>query len=326
MNTFVSSERFDLEGGEFLDGLTIAYHTYGELAPSGSNVIWICHPLTGNSDVQSWWGDLVGPGLVIDTNRYFDVCANVIGSCYGSTEPTHSAFPLVSIRDQVRGLIQLRQFLGIANIACLIGGSMGGQHVMEWALVEPDVVERIIPVATNAKQSAWAVAFNTAQRLAITADPTFQTNLPGGGSSGLIAARAVGMLSYRTPILYNVRQGVDDQRLQNFPVETYLYYQGAKLLKRFSAYAYYALTRSMDTHDVGRGRGSTGEALRSIRAKTLVVGVDTDMLFPEGEQQYIADMIGGATYRRMTSVSGHDAFLIQQKTLGNIIQQARILP
>lgn len=326
MNMFVSSDPFDLEGGETLEGITIAYHTYGELAASGSNVIWICHPLTGNSDVRSWWSDLIGPGLVIDTDRYFVVCANVIGSCYGSTEPTHSDFPLITIRDQVKGLTLLRQFLGISSIACLIGGSMGGQHVIEWVLMEPSVIERIIPIATNAKQSAWAVAFNTAQRLAITADASFHTNRPGGGSSGLIAARAVGMLSYRTPILYNVRQAVDDQRLQNFPVETYLYYQGAKLMKRFSAYAYYALTRSMDTHDAGRGRGSTGEALRSIRARTLVVGVDTDMLFPESEQLYIADMIGGATYRRMTSVSGHDAFLIQQKTLGTIIQQARILP
>ena len=326
MNTFGSSTRFDLEGGDFLDGLKIAYHTYGELAPSGTNVIWICHPLTGNSDVMSWWGELVGPGLAIDTDRFFVVCANVIGSCYGSSEPSYSSFPLVSIRDQVRAFTQLREYLGVSRIACLIGGSMGGQHVMEWALVEPDVIERIIPIATNAKQSAWAVAFNAAQRLAITADPTFYTNVPGGGAAGLIAARAVGMLSYRTPVLYNVGQGVDDQRLQNFPVETYLYYQGAKLRKRFSAYSYYALTRSMDSHDVGRGRGSTGEALRSIRAKALVVGVDTDMLFPESEQQYIADMIGGATYRRMTSVSGHDAFLIQQKALGTIIQQARILP
>lgn len=324
--TFVSNARFDLEGGEYLDSLKIAYHTYGELAPSGSNVVWICHPLTGSSDVPSWWGDIVGPGLAIDTNRYYVVCANTIGSCYGSTAPWSSSFPLVTIRDQVRALTVLREFLGISTIACLIGGSMGGQHVMEWALVEPDVIERIIPIATNAKQSAWAVAFNTAQRLAIAADPTFYTNAPSGGSAGLIAARAVGMLSYRTPILYNVRQAADDQRLHNFPVETYLYYQGAKLQQRFTAYSYYALTRSMDSHDVGRGRGSTGEALRSIRAKTLVVGVDSDMLFPESEQQYIADMIAGATYRRLTSVSGHDAFLIQQKTLGNIIQQARILP
>lgn len=322
---FVSNARFDLEGGEYLDRLTVAYHTYGELAPCRSNVVWICHPLTGSSDVTSWWGGLVGPGLVIDTDRFYVVCANVIGSCYGSTEPRSSSFPLVTIRDQVRALIMLREHLGISTIACLIGGSMGGQHALEWTLVEPDVIERVIPIATNAKQSAWAVAFNTAQRLAIAADPTFYTNAPGGGSAGLIAARAVGMLSYRTPILYNVRQAADDQRLKNFPVETYLYYQGAKLQQRFTAYSYYALTRSMDSHDVGRGRGSTGEALRSIRAKALVVGVDSDMLFPETEQHYIADMIAGATYRRLISVSGHDAFLIQQKALGGIIQQERIL-
>ncbi|MBK6290429.1 MAG: homoserine O-acetyltransferase [Ignavibacteria bacterium] len=333
MHTYRDPLPFVLEGGSSISPLEIAYHTYGTLSADADNVIWICHALTGNSDAASWGSGLVGPDRIIDTNRYFVVCANMIGSCYGSTGPTSpsetgsplfGSFPLVTARDQVRAFIRLRQELGVERIHTLIGGSMGGQHVLEWALLEPKVVERIVPVATNSKHSPWAVAFNTAQRLALEADPTFYEDRPEGGAAGLIAARAMGMISYRTPVLFNVRQREDDERIEDFHADSYQRHQGLKLAHRFSAHAYHALTRAMDSHDIGRGRGGIGVALRSITAKTLVVGIDSDLLFPEAEQHFIGDMIPRSRYRRLTSAAGHDAFLIDQRKLSIILHQENI--
>ncbi len=315
-----------LEGGGVVPTLEIAYHTYGRPTPAYDNVVWVCHALTGSSDAAAWWDGLIGPGKVIDTDRSYVVCANMLGSCYGSTEVTISTAPLITIRDQVRAFIRLREHLQIPRIRVLIGGSMGGQHVLEWALTEPSIIDRIIPIATNARHSPWGVAFNAAQRLAIEADPTFHSGGPAAGAAGLAAARAMGMISYRTPVLYNVKQRVEDDRLESFPADTYQRYQGRKLVDRFRAPAYYALTRAMDSHDIGRGRGSAGAALRSISARTLAIGIDTDMLFPEAEQHFIADMVPRARYRRLSSAAGHDAFLIDQRKLATIIHSENIIP
>jgi len=325
---------FVLEGGGVLPSLTVAYNTYGTLASDGRNVVWICHALTGNSDAATWWSGLIGPDRVIDTKRFFVVCANMPGSCYGSTGPTtldaavgsplYSAFPLVTSRDQVRAFIRLRKHLGISHIRAIVGGSMGGQHVLEWALLEPDVIECIVPIATNAKHSPWAVAFNAAQRLALEADATFAENRDDAGAAGLIAARAIGMISYRTPVLFNVRQREEDERIDDFHAESYQRHQGMKLALRFSAHSYHALTRAMDSHDIGRNRGGVGAALRSIKTRTLSIGIDTDLLFPESEQQFISDMIPRARYRRLSSAAGHDAFLIDQRKLSIILQNENI--
>lgn len=325
MKLFHDPRPFMLESGGVLPGITIAYRTYGTLSASCDNVVWVCHSLTANSDAMAWWSGVVGPGAVIDTSTLFVVCANVIGSCYGSTPAVGYEFPLVSIRDQVRAFIELRKHLGVDDIKMLIGGSMGGQHVLEWVLLEPDVVKCIVPIATGAKQSPWATAFNSAQRFAIQSDPTFYSEMPNAGATGLVAARAIGMISYRTPLMYNLKQESLDERLEGFPVESYLRHQGLKLTSRFSAHSYFALTRSMDTHDVGRGRASTGSALRSIRARCLAIGIDSDILFPEAEQQFIADMIPGARYRRLSSPTGHDAFLTDQRQLSTIIRQEGLL-
>ncbi|MCX6140514.1 MAG: homoserine O-acetyltransferase [Candidatus Kapabacteria bacterium] len=324
---------FVLEGGSSISQLEIAYHTYGTLSATGDNVVWICHALTGNSDAATWWSRLVGPGRVIDTNSHFVVCANMIGSCYGSTGPTtvtdsgsplYRDFPLVTARDQVRAFIRLRKELGISHIRTLIGGSMGGQHVLEWALLETDVIERIVPIATSAKHSPWAIAFNSAQRLALEADPTFNEPRADAGGAGLIAARAIGMISYRTPVLFNVRQREEDERIDDFHADSYQRHQGNKLAHRFSAHAYHTLTRAMDSHDLGRNRNGVGAALRSITARTVVIGIDSDLLFPESEQQFISDMITRSKYRRLSSASGHDAFLIDQRKLSIILQQEKI--
>ncbi len=326
MNIYRDARPFLLEGGGQIPSLEIAYHTYGTLSPTADNVVWVCHALTGSSDAASWWSALIGPGRVIDTDRSFVVCANMLGSCYGSTTATGPSFPLTTIRDQVRAFILLRQHLGIERITTLIGGSMGGQHVLEWALLEPDVVERIVPIATNARHSPWAMAFNAAQRLALEADPTFHGTGPMAGAAGLAAARAIGMVSYRTPVLFNVKQRVEDERIDAFPADAYQRHQARKLVDRFHAHAYHALTRAMDSHDVGRGRGGTGAALRSIAARTLVIGIDTDILFPEEEQHFIADMVPRARYRRLSSAAGHDAFLIDQRKLATILSTEKIFP
>ncbi len=325
MRLYHNGAPFALESGAVLPDLTLAYHTYGTPTTSADNVIWVCHSLTSSSDAESWWSGLIGPGRLIDTSKQFVVCANMLGSCYGSTPAVGSKFPLVTIRDQVRAFIKLRQHLGIQKIKLLIGGSMGGQHILEWALLEPEVVENIIPIATNAKQSPWAIAFNSAQRLAIASDQTYYTSEANAGAAGLVTARAIAMLSYRTPCLYNTDHGSDDDRLEGFPAESYLRHQGLKLSKRFTAHSYFALTRSMDSHDVGRGRFTTSAALRSIRARCLVIGIDSDLLFPETEQRYIADSIPSARYRRLSSAAGHDAFLIDQDALSSIVYQEEIL-
>lgn len=332
---FHYDEPFLLEGGGVLPSLTLAYQTWGRLAPDGGNVVWICHALTGDSAATTWWQDIVGIGKVIDPERHFIVCANMVGSCYGSTGPTtidaltgqplYANFPLVTIRDMVRAQILLRRHLGINRLAVLIGGSMGGQQVLEWAVQEPDHIGTIVPIATNARHSPWAIAFNAAQRMAIEADPTYAEARADGGRAGLAAARAIGMLSYRTATLYNGRQRDDEERLQGFRAESYQQYQGAKLVDRFSAHAYHVLSRAMDSHDIGRGRGGTGAALRSIRAATLVIGIDSDLLFPEEEQHFIADMIPHAAYRRLRSNAGHDAFLLDQHQLATILHAHRIL-
>lgn len=326
MNVFVDEQPFVLESGNTVRGLTVAYHTYGTLRNDGDNVVWICHALTGDSDAAQWWRGLVGPGCLLDTERLFVVCANVIGSCYGSTEFDDAMGTVVTIRDQVRAFIRLRHHLKLTNIRLLIGGSMGGQHVLEWAVHEPAVIERIVPIATSARHLPWVVASNAAQRMAIEADSTFYTALPGAGAAGLAAARAMAMLMYRTPLQYSLTQRSEDERISAYPSESYQRYQGRKLVERFSARAYYVLTRSMDSHDLGRGRGGAGAVLRSVSAQTLSIGIDSDLLFPEPEQQFIADMVPRGQYRRLLSSAGHDAFLIHTERLSTILHKSGIIP
>ena len=326
MKLFVDQEPLMLENGTTVNGLTIAYHTYGTLSRDKDNVVWICHALTGDSDAALWWRGLVGPGCLIDTERLFVVCANMIGSCYGSTEFSDAMGMVVTTRDQVRAFIRLRQHLQLPQIRLLIGGSMGGQHVLEWAVHEPAVIERIVPIATNARHLPWVVASNAAQRMAIEADSTFYTPRPGAGAAGLAAARAMAMIMYRTPLQYSLTQQPEDERISTYPSESYQRHQGRKLVERFTARAYYVLTRSMDSHDLGRGRGGAGAVLRSISAQTLSIGIDSDLLFPESEQQFIADMVPRGQYRRLLSSAGHDAFLIHTERLATILHKSGIIP
>jgi len=313
-------EDFELECGEKLPGISIAYSTYGLLNKAGDNVIYVCHALTANADVKDWWPGMVGDGLIFDTSRYFVVCANILGSCYGTTGPTEvnqltrqkygNSFPKVTIRDIVRAHQLLTRHLQIKSIELICGGSLGGQQAMEWAITEPELIKKLFVIATNAKHSAWGIAFNEAQRMALDA-----------GEKGLEAARAIAMLSYRNYNMYAETQTDSDERTDNFSAATYQRYQGEKLKKRFDADSYRILSKAMDAHNVGRGRKSVVDALHSIKAKTLVTGITSDILFPLAEQQFLAAHIPGAVYTAIDSRYGHDGFLIETKTITELLRQ-----
>ncbi len=318
---------FTLECGVQLPELNIAYHTYGTLNALQDNVIWVCHALTANSDAADWWNGLVGHGKLFDPDKYFIVCANIIGSCYGTTGPagTHPpygrAFPLITIRDMVAAHQLLQQHLHIHKIKLAIGGSMGGQQVQEWAISDPDLFENIVLLATNAQHSPWGIAFNEAQRMAIEADPTIYDDTPDAGQRGLEAARAIAMLSYRHYQTYQRTQAeTTNDKIDDFRAASYQRYQGLKLHKRFNVLSYLTLSKAMDSHHVGRGRGSVEEALQQIKARALVIGIHTDVLFPIEEQERIALNIPNARLEVIDSYYGHDGFLVESPAIEKLVR------
>jgi len=331
-SVFTLTTPLALESGATLPEVRVAYHTAGTLNATRDNVIWVCHALTANADVLSWWPGLFGPGCHFDPADWFIVCANILGSCYGSTGPLtpvaagagplYQEFPLVTVRDMVAAHEQLRQHLGLAKIHTLIGGSLGGQQALEWAVQQPAAFEHLVVLATSARHSPWGIAFNEAQRLAIFADPTYYAATPDGGQAGLQAARAVALLSYRSYDAYARSQAEPDaEKLTDFRASSYQQYQGAKLVARFDAYSYVALSRAMDSHNVGRGRGGEEAALGLIRARTLVIGITSDVLFPPAEQQQLARHIPGAQYAEMDSGFGHDGFLIETAQITHLLER-----
>jgi len=325
------TQAFYLEQGGVLPQLEIAYTTHGKINADGTNVVWICHALTANANPVEWWPGLVGENCLIDPNKYFIVCANVLGSCYGTTGPLspnengeayYSHFPLVTIRDMVNAHILLADFLGIKNIHLLMGGSLGGQQVLEWSIIQPERIKKQVLVATNAVHSAYGIAFNESQRLAIFADPTYHEHTPTGGQNGLKAARSIALISYRTYQAYNHTQKEEDNNvISDFKAAGYQQYQGQKLVNRFNAYAYVSLSRSMDAHNVGRNRGGVEKALQQIKAQTICIGISSDILYPPVEQQFLQQHIPGARYAEIDSFYGHDGFLIETGKLTEIIGQ-----
>lgn len=322
---------FPLESGSKLPGLQLKYTTLGQLNKERSNVVWVCHALTGSSDFTDWWHGLFGEGSPFDPSKYFIICANSLGGCYGSTGPLsinphtgksyYHEFPLITNRDIVQAFDLLREQLGIHRIHTLIGGSLGGQQVLEWAIQQPDKVEHIIPVACNAFHSPWGIAFNEAQRMAIAADPTWKDNDVRAGLEGMKAARAIAMISFRSYDIYNKNQPeVAQEKLNHFRASSYQQYQGSKLANRFNAFSYWTLLNAMDNHHVGRGRGSVEDVLGSIRAKTLVIGVDSDILFPASEQETLARFIPGAKLELLSTNYGHDGFLVEFEQFRNVIR------
>lgn len=229
-------------------------------------------------------------------------------------------FPTITTRDMVRAHILLADHLGIEKIDILIGGSLGGQQVMEWAIMEPERIRNSVLIATNPRHSPWGIAFNETQRMALQLDPTFGKHEEQAGSKGLEAARAIAMLSYRCYRTYDLTQSDQaDEMLEGYRATTYQRYQGYKLAKRFNAYSYWVLSMAMDAHHVGRGRGGLNAALGRIKSNTLVIGVVSDVLFPLAEQQFLANAIPRAVYKEIDSVYGHDGFLIEVEKLSEAI-------
>ncbi|GAA4169486.1 homoserine O-acetyltransferase family protein [Sphingobacterium ginsenosidimutans] len=323
-------EPFVFENGkEFVD-LQISYEVFGELNADRSNVIWVCHALTANANVLDWWPGLFGANDLFNPNDYYIVCANVIGSAYGSSnplsinpatgQPYYLSFPEFTVKDLVNAHQLLAAHLDINQLEVLIGGSLGGQQALEWAASNTIAINQLIVVGTNAVHSPWGIAFNESQRLAITADRTFYANHPDGGKKGLKVARSIALLSYRNYITYDhTQRDEDDNKVNGYKAASYQNYQGEKLVKRYNAYSYFYLTKAMDSHNLARGRASLEVALNGISCPTLVLAVNTDVLFPPAEQRFIAQHIPNATYQEIESSYGHDGFLIETKKLTAII-------
>ncbi|MEJ7737281.1 MAG: homoserine O-acetyltransferase [Chitinophagaceae bacterium] len=327
---FAHTASFTLESGIVLPQYHLAYSTYGRLNRKKDNVVWVFHALTANSNPEEWWPGLMGDGKLFDPSEYYIVCVNMPGSCYGSIGPLEvnpktgeswfHQFPFFTTRDMIRAYQPLRKFLGISRIRIGIGGSMGGQQLMEWAVEEPELFEYIFPIATNAFHSPWAIAFNASQRLCIEADTTWLTRHPQAGIAGMKCARSVALISYRHYDTYLLSQSENSNELTgNFKSDSYQRYQGEKLARRFNAFSYYKLSQSMDSHNLGRSRTRVEQALGKVKAKTLVIGIETDILFPLREQQFIAENIPGSAFQSIHSVYGHDGFLIEYEQIGRLI-------
>ncbi len=328
--TYKHKKPFKLESGKKIKGLEISYQTYGKLNAAKDNVIWVCHALTANADVMDWWKGLFGENDLFNPKEHYIICANVLGSCYGTTGPLHLnpllnnhyylSFPEITIRDMVEAHKILAESLGIRNIHVLIGGSLGGQQAVEWAITAPDNIKNLVLIATNALHSPWGIAFNESQRLAITADRTFYANTPTGGLKGLKTARSIALLSYRSYDAYNTTQVESvNTKTGDFRASSYQNYQGEKLCKRFNAYSYWYLSKVMDGHNVARNRKSLPAALSTIKANTLIIGIKSDVLFPVVEQKFLADNISDASLKILESEYGHDGFLIETDQLTQVI-------
>ena len=259
---------FTTEGGYTFPSLDIAYDTYGEINAERSNIIWVCHALTANSDVADWWTHTVEEGSFLDPTKYFTVCANFLGSHYGTTGPLsvnpatgekwYGDFPLITVRDMVRVHQLLAEHLGITRVKLLIGSSIGGFQCLEWAVMQPDFAERAAFIATTPRTEAWASAFNESQRMAIECDPTYGERSDEAGLTGMSVARSIALLSYRGGAAYNISQQDEepDNASFNRRVLSYQRYQGEKLRRRFNAYSYYRLSQAVDSHNLARGRGA----------------------------------------------------------------------
>ena len=321
------------ESGEVLPSVDIAYDTFGELNSAKDNVIWVCHALTANSDVADWWPHTVERDRFLDPERYFIVCANFLGSHYGTTSPLsvnpatgkkwYYDFPRITVRDMVACHRLLAEHLGIKRVKLLIGSSIGGFQSMEWAIIDPDFMENLALIATTTYSEPWAAAFNESQRMAIRLDPTWGELSDDAGLDGMAVARSIALISYRGGAAYNATQ----QELSNAEeasfdrrAHSYQQYQGEKLRRRFNALSYYRLSEAVDSHNVARGRGSIAEALGRIKARTLVVAISSDILFPVEAHIPLREHIADVEYHLIESEFGHDGFLVEHEKLNNIIK------
>jgi homoserine O-acetyltransferase len=361
IDLFSENDPLLLDNGRSLFHVSVAYQSYGKLNSEKDNVIMVNHALTGNAHAagiieekeilnasnykflfkynkmfkgkEGWWSPLIGPGRALDTNKYLVICSNVLGSCYGTHGPSsintetkseeRLNFPKISVRDMVNVQKKLMDYLGVKKIKLALGGSLGGMQVLEWAVMYPEMIKSIMPIATAAGHSSWAIGFNEASRNAILNDPEWENgNYSKQPEKGIYLARKIAMLTYRSYGSFEKKFGRkkrDDHDL--FEVESYLNYQGYKLTQRFDANTYIYLSEAMDNHDIGHKRGSIIEVLKSIKCRTACIGISSDILYPPEEQKSIAELIPGASYSEINSIHGHDAFLIEFDQLDKIIRE-----
>ncbi|MFN3996346.1 homoserine O-acetyltransferase [Algoriphagus sp.] len=327
---FHSIKPLPLESGEVLMNFDLAYSTYGQLNAEKNNVIWVVHALTGDSNAAEWWNGLIGEDKFYDPADHFIICANLLGSCYGSTHPFsenpetgspyYYDFPQLTPRDLAQSLERLRSHLKIEKIHTLIGGSLGGQVALEWALTLSQKLENAVILASTVKTSPWVIGFNETQRMAIESDCTWGECHESAGAKGLETARAIAMLTYRHPDDLLIKQSEKEEKMDGFRASSYLRYQGKKLAKRFNALSYWTLSKAMDSQDLGRGRGGLEAALGKIEAKVLAIGVNSDLLFLPSESQFISQKAKRGTYKEIKSTAGHDAFLIEFEQLAYILK------
>ncbi len=334
---------FRTEAGASISDARIAYRRWGD---PDRDVLLVEHALTGDADASDWWGGVIGPGRALDTDRWCVICTNALGSCYGSTGPASghpdggawgSRFPAVSIRDQVRAERAALERLGVTRVHAVLGGSMGGARTLEWTLMYPEAVGYACVIAVSARASAWQIGIQEAQISAITRDPEWLGgDYHGTGRSpdeGLAAARRLAHLTYRGELEIDERFGTDPQPGedplgayrrpdQRFAVQSYLDHQGRKLVERFDAGSYVTLTEALNRHDVGRGRGGLNRALGSSTVPTMVVGVDTDILYPYHQQEHISRNLGNLlAMAKLSSPVGHDAFLVEERQMDHILRR-----
>ncbi len=335
---YIYKDVFEFEAGGSIQGLKVVYHCSERPWRKGDErkVIWICHALTANSDAEDWWPELVGPGKLFDTEKYFVICANMLGSAYGSSGPSSINpesgcpyffdFPKITVRDIVTANDLVRQHLGIEHIDFMVGGSIGGFQSIEWSIMRPEVIRKAVYIACGCRVTPWLTAYNESMRMALEADPSFRRCKDlKGGENGLQCARSIALISYRSYEGYNSTQWEKKEDcLFADRAGSYQRYQGKKLSDRFDAYSYYYLCDSVDSNNVGRGRGGVEAALGTIQADCTVIGIDSDRLFPVEEQKHIASSIRGAKYHQITSKFGHDGFLLENDQLTEIIKP--ILP
>jgi len=340
---FSYDQEFKTESGVTLNGINIAFHTNIPINQVSNHpyitkdnkkpIIWICHALTANSDPEEWWNTLVGKGLFFDTDKYNIVCANMLGSCYGTTGPqsinpdTNKPylfdFPIITVRDMIKAHEILSKYLGINHIDLLIGGSSGGFQAVEWSISNPDFIKKLVLIATNAIVSPWCTALNEAQRMSMRVDKEFISGQnPNAGQEALEAARSIAITSYRSYEGYKLTQyEKDTDFLVANRANTYQQHQGKKLAKRFNPYSYWYLTRMIDTQNVGRARGGVKSALAQITAKTLCIAIKSDVLFPVVELETLNQYIKGSHLEIIDSNFGHDGFLLEHAKISKLIIQ-----
>lgn len=333
IQTKTFKQPFVTESGYTLQEPSVAYQTWGSLNRKRNNAILVCHALTGNTEADKWFEGLFGENNVLDPGRHFIVCPNVLGSCYGSTGPTsqnpetgkpfRTDFPKVSVRDMVRLHQRLLDDLGVQEVEMVIGGSLGGMQALEFTVMDLRVRSSVL-IGMGKAHSPWAVGISHTQRQAIYNDPDWKGGFYSDDqppTKGLALARMVAMNSYRSPEDFHKKFG---RRLQDgtsqFEVESYLNYQGRKIVDRFDAVSYVRLTQAMDTHDVARNRSSYNEILGGVRTPVQVIGIGSDMLYPVAEQKELAELLPFGRYAEMESPYGHDAFLIEFDQINQIVQ------